>query len=145
MKNKYFWQGEPVKTTFGYCSIKKHDDKPMMWWNALCDDDGYALIEAVRVDAEIYGIFYIANFGGIGAYKLKRGGWPDCTHYSIPSDSSFTEERYGNKRELDEEEYASVSCKIRTYQKINFPEEFEQGEALRALANRFNVKHKQNV
>lgn len=33
MAKRFKWQGEPVKTRFGYCEVHRDDYKPLCWYN----------------------------------------------------------------------------------------------------------------
>lgn len=138
MNNKYFWHGESVKTRFGYCSVKEDVERPLFWYNYECLSDrgtiAHALIPAIEVLTNCNQRFVIANHYGIGAYKLKKGGWPDCTHFSLPADTfQESNEPAFIIRHFNEEEFAKHEAERRRWQKKMYPEEFEKSEVLRRM------------
>lgn len=134
-RHKYKWQGEPVKVRFGYCKVKENKEKPLYWYNYECSDSpkGFAFVAAIEVT---YGneVFRIANHYGIGAYKLKKGGWPNCRHFSISTEFEFVEshEKWCNLREFNEREFAAHEAARDRWQKKNYPKEYEAVESLKA-------------
>lgn len=81
---KYRWHDEPVKVEFGICKVEENKEKPLWWYNfdvAMGKEE----IPAVRVT---YGehSFVISNRYGEGEEKLRRGGWPNFPHASLPDD-----------------------------------------------------------
>ncbi|MBD3904452.1 hypothetical protein NAL32_07380 [Chryseobacterium sp. Ch-15] len=153
MRNKYFWQGEPVKTDFGVVSVIENISKPLYWYNFECcwnieeqkprrgiKNDRSALIPAIKITTKENQIFYIANHFGIGAHKLKNGGWPNYRHFSFDDKVDFQGcEELGHIRSLynlrtfylkgyDEHERAR-----RKWQKETYPKEFAKSEQLRKL------------
>lgn len=140
---KYKWQGEPVKVEFGYCEVTENKEKPLFWYNFECNWDTHtdnqirsanpvksAIVPAIKVtyqDRE----FCIANHFAIGAHKLKNGGWPNYTHFSLPKET-FSKAVYKTEglvfclRRFDLEGYEKHEAKRRKWQKANFPQEFEK-------------------
>lgn len=142
---KYQWQGKPVRKVFGYCKVEEEEDKPLWWWNYECCWDDYegkpkysahkkfAIIPAIKVTYEDQ-VFCIANHFGIGASKLKKGGWPNHAHFSLPVDAfedklSQSESIMYNIREFDELGYSRHEANRDKWQKSNFPEEYEKMES----------------
>lgn len=142
--NKYAWHGEPVKTVFGLASVQKNDEYPLYWYNYEVSlensgDRTISVVPAIKVILKDSEPFFIANHFGIGEYKLKQGGWPNCSHFSIPSDCTFKKLDSIELGEFDEENYAKHEAARKRWQKINFPIEFEQSEQLRKLANKNRI------
>lgn len=143
--NKLQWQGDPVKTKFGYCNVSENKEKNLWWYNFECNEDvilqGVAAIPAIEVT---YGNqkFCIANHFGIGYHKLIHGGWPNYSHFSLPDDG-FVEDHHSefNIHKFDLEGYEQHEAERRKWQKQQFPEEFEKMERLRVcFENKFNDK-----
>lgn len=155
-RRKYFWQGEPVKVEFGQCFVKRNDDKPLTWYNFECHinlSDGTlqptgtgtgAIIDAIKVTAKDGESFVIANHFGIGAYKLKKGGWPDCTHFSLPIDKFENVPWRDNiqQRNLDVEKYSEHEAARNKWLKKNYPKEYEKIEGLRKIIRKQNYGRK---
>lgn len=137
MRNRYCWHGEPVKTKFGYCHIKEDTERPLFWYNFECSMNrtiGHALISAIEVTTNCHQRFCIANHFGIGVNKLIKGGWPDCTHFSLPADTFQQDDlQIFNIRKFDEEEFSKYEAERRKWQKKNYPVEFEESEILRRM------------
>lgn len=135
MKSKYQWQGEPVKVRFGYVTVVNREDKPLYWYNYECNTDGnYGEADIPAIEVTYHDqVFFIANHFGIGAHKLKHGGWPNYMHFSLFG--HFKEETIpellNGKRQLNEEKFAEHESNRRKWQKYNFPEEFEKNEHLK--------------
>jgi len=145
MRQKFEWQGDPVKTTFGYVAVREVLDKPLYWFNYEvlnkmetgdhCSVGGKAYIAAIEVSTSTGYKFYIANHFGIGVNKLSKGGWPNSAHFSfdtglikfLPDDKV----QRGLNGQFDEEGYANRESKRRIWQKETYPFEFEQMESLR--------------
>lgn len=144
MKNKYFWQGEPVDYKFGMCLVRENKAKPMYWYNFECSLTyplGWALIPAIKITYNNES-FCIANHFGIGAHKLKNGGWPNYSHFTLPVDT-FEELPWHMGhiiRQFDEEGYAKHEAERRAWQKDQYPEEFSKIERLKNLRNLFKPK-----
>lgn len=151
---KYFWQGEPVKTDFGCVTVKENLDKPLFWYNFECNwnydeqkprrgtvGDKEIAIPAIKITTRDNYVFYIANHFGIGAHKLKNGGWPSHRHFSF--DDGFIKfegsEDLGhtrvlfNFRNFDLEGFEKFEAARRNWQKENYPNDFEASENLRKL------------
>lgn len=153
MKHVYFWQGEPVKTDFGCVTVIQNTEKPLFWYNFECcwnlleqkprrglKEDKSAIIPAIKITTKDNYTFYIANHFGVGAHKLRNGGWPTHRHFSFDGEVDFQGcENLGHMRTLynlrtfylkgyDEHERAR-----REWQKETHPEEFKKSEQLRKL------------
>lgn len=141
-KSKYQWQGQPVKVEFGYCYVNENIEKPLYWYNYECsrEMDKRALIGAVRITTE-QGKFCLSNHFGIAVHKLINGGWPGYAHFSLDGETfeewPDREKSMMEVRKFDLEGYEEHEAKRRTWQKKNYPEEFERSEALRRLI----IKH----
>lgn len=126
---KYFWHGEPVKVTFGYCHVKENVEKPMWWYNyevlGICEP----VIHAIKIDNGVHE-WVISNHFGIGVNKLKKGGWPDTTHFSLPIEK-FSPDPIGAIRYFDELGFAEHEANRRKWQKERFPDLYEKMETLR--------------
>lgn len=145
---KYFWQGEPVKTDFGVVYQPENKEKPLFWYNYECnwnttldkpiyDTEKIAAIPAIKVTTENGYTFFIANHFGIGANKLKKGGWPNHTHFSFSDDVKFEGvEELGalrnmySIREFDEDGFVEYEAKRKRWQKENYPDEFARMERI---------------
>ncbi|MFA5934962.1 MAG: hypothetical protein WC827_03705 [Candidatus Paceibacterota bacterium] len=125
----YQWQGEKVKVKFGFCTPSENIEKPLWWYNYEVNCLREA-IPAIMINND----FVISNHFGIGVYKLMQGGWPNCTHFSLPKDL-FMEDRAQCFRIVDFnlDEYSEHEAKRLKWQKENFPIEFEKMEALRRI------------
>ena len=125
---KYQWQGFDVKITIGLCKVTRNEEKPLYWYNYECaTNNGYdfksALVPAVKIETDTES-FCIANHFGIGIHKLINGGWPNYSHFSLPSEGF---EKYWKDgfhiTEFDSEGYAKHEGERRQWQKESFPEE----------------------
>lgn len=133
MKRNYKWQGEPVKVKFGCSVVKYNKEKPMYWYNYECSLNApsmTAIIPTVKVITP-NDSFVISNHYGIGVYKLLKGGWPNCTHFSV-DDDSFTENRRYMISRFNDEGYAIHEAERRKWQKETYPEEYRKLEAIRS-------------
>jgi len=135
MKNKYFWQGEPVKITFGNCVVKSKPGFPLWWYNFECRTYGEfgsiydtAIFPAILVHSSTD--FVISNHFGIGINKLTKGGWPNQTHFSLPIDCFKSRPKF-KILEFDEESYANHEAAREKWQKENYPAEYKKMKALR--------------
>lgn len=140
MNRKLFWQGEPIKTEFGYCNVSENTDKPLWWYNYECNLDPMigkvAAIPAIKITYADYS-FCISNHFGIGYHKLTHGGWPNYSHFSLPLDS-FVQDHHPefNIYNFDLEGYENHEAKRRNWQHREFPVEFEKSEQLSKLINK---------
>lgn len=133
---KYQWQGEPVKVQFGYCKVSENKERHLWWYNFECNISGcdFALIGAIKITAKDGKPFVIANHFGVGDYKLSQGGWPNCTHFSLPLDSFVPCKLACYKiTEFDSIEYALHEANRNKWFKDNYPVEHEKMEALRKM------------
>lgn len=148
MDNNYQWHGEPVAVRFGYVKQKENTEKPLFWYNfechnekqlddsyqtdRMCSGDGrkFALIPAIEVTQGTQ-TWVIANHYGIGVNKLLKGGWPNSTHFSLQGEFKEESAPYFKITEFDLEEFEYHEYHRRTWQKDNYPEEFERMERLR--------------
>ena len=141
-RQKYFWQGEPVKITFGLCKVKRNFEKPLYWYNYECMSLGkfeYALIEAILIETNDGDKFCIANHFGIGAHKLKNGGWPNFRHFSIDVDDffEFQSMEFPAIRELKEKDFSEHEKNRSKWFEKNYPEEWsKKQELLNFIKNR---------
>lgn len=133
MKNKYKWHGKPVKTTFGNCIVRTDKDRPLCWYNYECAENGMACIPAIRVETKEGQSFTIANHFGIGVYKLMKGGWPDCTHFSLEGEFSTIPQL--KISEFDADGYAQHEAERNKWQERHFPEEYKKMRAILEIAN----------
>jgi hypothetical protein len=142
-KTDYKWQGEKVKVKFGYCRVEENHGKPLWWYNYECYPDGDAIIPAVVVTDKMGYRFMIANHFGIGINKLLKGGWPDQTHFSFDGifivDGSFIEHNHPMFKEFDLDGFEEHEKKRREWQKLHYPEEYEQSEKLKQLFYKSNA------
>lgn len=140
-KQKYFWQGEPIKTDFGFVVLKEKVDKPLYWYNYEVLNN--IIIPAIKCTAKDGYEFLIANHHGIGAHKLINGGWPSHTHFSIPNDAKFEgKEELGPLRSyfyinvFDESAYSKHESNRTGWQRRRYPEEFQKKvELMEAFKN----------
>lgn len=146
---KYKWQGEPVKVLFGYVKQLANTDKPLYWYNFECINkenaygefipdhmvtmkgENLALIPAVKV-IHSAGSFLLANHFGIGVNKLLKGGWPNMPHYSLDGEFKESSERHFKFVSFDEDGYCDHEAKRRSWQKKNYPIEFQKMEDFKA-------------
>lgn len=149
MKSRYQWQGEPVKVKFGYVHQEENEEKPMYWYNFECYNneelDGsfkenhfvltngkkFALIPTIKV---MYGddkSFLLANHFGIGVHKLLKGGWPNCSHFSVDGKFNESDQPYYKITKFNIDEYERYENARRVWQKKNYPTEFERLDQLR--------------
>lgn len=153
MKQVYFWQGEPVKTDFGCVTVTENTEKPLYWYNFECNwnieenkpirglkGDKAAIIPAIKITTKDNYTFYIANHFGIGAHKLKNGGWPNYRHFSFADNAEFKGcEELGHMRNLYNlrtfylKGYTEHEAARRQWQKETHPEEFKKSEQLQKL------------
>lgn len=134
---KYKWNGEFVKTTFGFCKVEENAEKPLWWYNYECSlTKGNTYIEAIKVEYKGQE-FCIANHFGIGVYKLINGGWPDKTHFSLPLETFIPNEgktmSYLETRKFDEEKYSEHESNRHNWQKYAYPEEFKRMQSLKNM------------
>lgn len=132
---KYKWHGKPVGVTFGICTVQKHEEKPLMWWNYEVHL-GLLQIPVVRIQTDT-AAFMISNHFGIGVYKLERGGWPDLQHFGI---SGMFKARTWGKTNFDQAGFQAREQARSAWQKENFPEEYAKVEALREAARKIRQK-----
>jgi len=143
-KNKYFWQGEPVKVEFGNCIVKKNKEKPLWWYNYECSLEPMyekACIPAIRITASWGEPFVISNHCGIGVYKLMKGGWPDSTHFSL--DGKFSTKPQLKITEFDLEAFQQHEAERRKWQIETYPEEMAKIKGLEDMIKmraRINLK-----
>jgi len=147
IRKAYEWQGQPIKTEFGYCIVTENKDKPMYWYNYECNWDDYhnkerrssgdkrAIIPAIKITYEDQ-VFCIANHFGIGVHKLINGGWPSHRHYSLPVDGFDSVIPKGEKiifclKQFDLEGFEAHESERKKWQKRTHPIEFEKSEAMR--------------
>lgn len=136
MKN-YKWQGNPIKTEFGYCRVKENKEKVLWWYNYECNEfpsTGTSVVPAIKVTMKDGYEFCIGNHFGIGHHKLINGGWPGFYHFSLDvNDFEKSPEPAYNLKEFYLEWFESYEAGRRRWQKENFPEEFEKSERLRRM------------
>ncbi len=148
-KMKYQWHGEPVSVRFGYVFQEENTEKPLYWYNFECcnkedvnvnyDEDHFvarngnhfALIPAVEVTYGNEKSFLLANHCGIAVHKLTNGGWPGYAHFSLSGKFKEDHAPYYAIKKFDLEAYETYENKRRTWQKKNYPIEFERSEQLR--------------
>ncbi len=126
---KYQWQGKDVKVKFGFCTPKENYDKPLWWSNyeTVCLKEA---IPALMINDD----FVISNHFGIGVYKLLQGGWPNCSHFSLPKDEFMQDGSHCFRiTEFDLDGYSERESKRNKWFKANYPEEHEKMEALRRM------------
>lgn len=146
---KYFWNGEPVKTDFGVAYQPENTERPLYWYNYECNwnttlnkpiygTKKVAAIPAIKITTKQGDVFFIANHFGIGANKLMKGGTMRQTHFSLDGNVKFIgAEELGilrneySIRKFDEEGFAEHEARRERWQKENFPEEFERMEMFR--------------
>jgi hypothetical protein len=138
----YQWQGENVKVLFGYSTVTENKEKPLFWYNyevAMAEGDE-ALIPAIKITTKAGDSFVLANHYGIGLLKLRSGGWPDKTHFSLPADSfqvSNRAEFVYTVRQFNQGAYSRHEENRRKWQEKNVPkgweDEYEKIEGLRSL------------
>ena len=146
---KYFWNGESVKTDFGVAYQPENTEKPLYWYNYECNWDSVlnkpiyntkkiAMIPAIKVTTKKGYVFFIANHFGIGANKLMKGGTMRQRHFSLDDNVKFEGvEDLGilrneySIREFDEDGFVEYESKRERWQKENFPKEFERLQALK--------------
>lgn len=128
MENYLKWQGEPVSVRYGYCHVKTNTEKPLMWYNYDCRMTGEAKIPAIEITSN--DVFVISNQFGIGEEKLRKGGWPNMPHASLP-DGTFTET--GVAVEFDKEAYLANYAVSDLWMKNNYPEEYKKVQGLKDL------------
>lgn len=127
-RRKYFWQGEPVKTEFWLCIVFLVKEKPLWWYNyecAMSSGLSSAVVPVIKVIHET-GDFLIANHFGIGAHKLKAGGWPSHKHSSVNGDLVPYEKYQRAPIKLDLEGYEAHEEDRTLWQRKNFPEEMKE-------------------
>lgn len=133
MKNQpYKWQGEPVNVRFGNVAVKMNYENPLCWYNFECAKSvtrKSECIPALEITTNSGSKFCISNHHGIGVYKLLRGGWPDCVHFSLPN--NFATWPSLKETKFDEVRYSKHESERRKWQKETFPEEFEKLQALK--------------
>lgn len=136
----YCWHGEPVKVQFGYCKIFENKEKPLWWYNYECQQNAphtFALIEAIKITTKSGEQFVNANHYGIGIYKLLKGGWPNCTHFSLPLESFEVSKMACYKIEkFDSIGFSKYEAERNKWQKENYPLEFEKMESLRRVIDK---------
>lgn len=142
------WQGEVVKVQAVCIKVTEAKDRPLYWSNFEVDQQrstnlghDYAIIEALKIWYRDSEPFYISNQFGIGIRKLRKGGWPDHTHFSFPEGSEEVDICRNGKwfptTSFCLKEYEAHEAERRAWQKKNFPVEFERHEQLRAQIKSF--------
>lgn len=137
---RYQWQGEPVIVEFGYSEVKPDTEKPLMWYNYECDlavgTMGIAKIPSIEIT---YGdsSFVLANHFGLGVEKLRRGGWPNFPHASLP-DNSFNQDNSFVILEFDIDGIKKLDKERDAWMQKTNPEEFEKLQSLKAMINKRN-------
>ncbi|WP_420581962.1 hypothetical protein [Reichenbachiella sp.] len=135
--SKYQWQGEPVKVEFGCSTVSENKEKPLWWYNYLCDKcGGQAEIPSIRITTVSGQSFVISNQFGIGVHKLLNGGWPNMTHASLPDTGFEVNEMDYKIEEFNKESWLFYNSKKDSWMKEKHPEEFERLESLREVINR---------
>lgn len=135
-ERKYFWQGEPVRAEFSAAFVDINEEKPLYWYNYECLVDSKikkALIPAVKITLKSGEQFCIANHFGIGASKLKKGGWPDHRHFSIPVECFVSNmwDTISSPTEFDEESFSEYESKRNNFFKNKYPIEYQKMLELR--------------
>jgi hypothetical protein len=145
MNKRYKWQGEPVEVEFGTFHAKPSTTHPLSWYNFEIEterntsSDGSLGLPAVRftyMGEEII----IANHFGIGAHKLRKGGWPDCTHFSFGKGRFIPGEDWFTCKGLREREYAAHEAARESWMKKKDPIAYARIEALRQAAKDIHKK-----
>ncbi len=149
MKKKYQWQGEPVTVKFGYVLQQENKEKPMYWYNFEChtkeqingdreidhmvmnNGSHFSLIPAIKVTTGSDSEFLLANHFGIGVRKLLKGGWPNHAHFSLNGEFKESAAPYFKIASFDLDGYEKHESDRRSWQKKEYPEQFEKLEALR--------------
>lgn len=141
-RRKFFWHGKPVKAEFGLATVHENTEKPFMWYNYECMTSSIvcsAMIDAVRITTEHGSTFILANHYGIGRYKLMKGGWPNCTHLSLPDDCSFMVDSRSSVK-WDEEGFARHEYERKKWfeetRSEQYPDLWRKLEAAKSIAIR---------
>ncbi|WP_420582065.1 hypothetical protein [Reichenbachiella sp.] len=136
MKN-YQWQGEPVKVEFGCSTVQENKEKPLYWYNYLCDKGGgTAEIPSIRITSKSGESFVINNQCGIGVHKLINCGWPNMPHSSLP-DEGFEENEIDYKfDQFNKDSYLFLKSKEEQWMKDKHPKEYAKLESLKQIINR---------
>lgn len=163
MKDQYQWQGEPVNVRFGFVVQYENIDKPIYWYNFECNtkqklsgeikvdhmvaNDGrhLSLIPAIEVETQSGYKFLLANHFGIGVSKLLKGGWPNHAHFSLDGEFKESKAPYFKFTSFDLEGYEAHESARNTWQKKNYPVEFERIEALRRGAQKYSSQKATNL
>lgn len=135
---KYFWNGEPVKVEFSAAIVKANEEKPLYWYNYECLYESKvktALIPAIKITLKSGEEFCIANHFGIGASKLKKGGWPNHRHFSIPVECFISNmwDTVKSPREFDEERFSEYESNREKWFKKTYPKEYSEKMFLRKM------------
>ena len=150
-KEKYFWQGEPVRIEFGVAYPEENKGKPLFWYNYECnwdflqdkpiyDTHKFCMLPAIKIYYKDQKPFIISNHFGIGVNKLLKGGSPRHTHFSFADNVKFETidelESWELKQsfkitKFDEEGFTNYEAKRNKWQKENFPEEYEAMEKIK--------------
>jgi len=78
------WNGQPARAQRGTVIVGRAPAKT--WWCASQRGDR---LPCVRVE-QGGKVFFIDDSRGIGTVKVRRGGWPDDRHATIPVDQPDT-------------------------------------------------------
>ena len=128
------WQGEIVKIEHVTLKVYENIISPLWWSNyeiaINTAPNNYALLPAIKVIG--HNTFYISNHFGIGIRKLRKGGWPNHQHFSFenPQEHKKCLESFESYCEKD---FIEHEAKRISWQKENYPIEFERSERLRKL------------
>lgn len=137
MKNEsnYQWQGETVEVEFGFCVVKTNKELPMFWYNYECRETGMHLCEAIRITSNYGSSFTISNRFGYGITKLKKGGWPDHGHSSLPEET-FEKSNLDCYRltDFDLERWEERNIAADKWFQYNHPYEFKKLKAAMEVA-----------
>ncbi|WP_036383983.1 hypothetical protein [Muricauda sp. MAR_2010_75] len=142
------WQGEVVKVQAVCIKVTEEKERPLYWSNFEVDQQrsinlghDYAIIEALKIWYRDSDSFYISNHFGIGIRKLRKGGWPNHTHFSFPDNCEEVDicrnGKWFSTTSFCLKDYQAHEAARREWQKKNFPVEFERHEQLRAQIKSF--------
>ena len=143
MKNPYGskvlkWQGEKIKATPVIVAVRQNVEKPLCWYNyevhKYITENSYAtdraLLEGILIEYKDQK-FCISNHLGVGINKLRKGGWPNHAHYSLPIEN-IVEDSYpiSISTSFNLDDFLDHEAQRTKWMKDNFPIEYEKHRAL---------------
>lgn len=138
---RYKWQGEFVEVEFGHFHALPDTDRPLAWYNFEIErepnmsKDGSLSMPAIRFKYDGHE-HIIANHFGIGAHKLRKGGWPNIQHFSFGKGSFYPGDDFFTCKALHEKEFAEHEAERERWMRRTDPAGYARIVELRNAAKK---------